>query len=99
VCKRNGNPAAILSVFRAIKSARPDLRLHGFGLKLTALKDAEISSLLYTADSMSWSFSARKQGRDGNSYREALAFAERIETLKTTPLVKGDQLCLSFYTH
>lgn len=30
ICKRNGNPRAILDVLIAIKAVRPDLRLHGF---------------------------------------------------------------------
>src|SRR5947209_7017450 len=33
VCKRNGAPKAIEAVLRAIKTERPDRRLHGFGLK------------------------------------------------------------------
>lgn len=37
VCKRNGDVRMIERVLTAIKSARPDLRLHGFGLKTTAL--------------------------------------------------------------
>lgn len=37
VCKRNSNPRAILDVLTAIKTERPDLRLHGFGLKTIAL--------------------------------------------------------------
>jgi len=81
VCKRQGDPAAILAVLRAIKAERPDLRLHGFGVKLTALKNAEIRGLLHSADSMAWSFSARKQGRDGNSWREALAFVRKVQSL------------------
>jgi hypothetical protein len=78
VCKRNGHPAAILSVLSTIKSERPDLRLHGFGLKTTSLRDARIRTYLHTADSMAWSFAARKQGRDGNSHLEALAFTEIV---------------------
>ena len=39
VCKRNGDPGAIYDVLSAIKAERPDLRLHGFGLKTTALAD------------------------------------------------------------
>lgn len=78
VCKRNGDPKAILAVLRAIKSARPDLRLHGFGLKTTALKNAEIRDLLYSSDSMAWSFAARREGRDANSPMEALNFYNRI---------------------
>jgi len=78
VCKRNGDPAAIYAVLSAIKRERPDLRLHGFGLKTTALADGGVFDLLHTADSMAWSFSARKQGRNGNDYREALAFEAKI---------------------
>lgn len=79
VCKRNGTPAGIEQVLMAIKKERPDLRLHGFGLKITSLSSCLVRSLLHTADSMAWSFSARKQGRNGNDWREAQAFAERIE--------------------
>lgn len=74
VCKRNGDPAAIEDVLLAIKRARPDLRLHGFGVKTTALQSGLVQQLLHTADSMAWSFSARKQGRNGNDYREAQRF-------------------------
>jgi hypothetical protein len=38
ICKRNADPQAVLDVLGAIKAVRPDLRLHGFGLKLTALR-------------------------------------------------------------
>src|SRR4051812_7559068 len=39
VCKRIGRPDPIEAVLHAIKRERPDLRLHGFGLKLTALSN------------------------------------------------------------
>jgi hypothetical protein len=42
----------------AIKNERPDLRLHGFGLKTTALADPLVRSMLWSADSMAWSFAA-----------------------------------------
>ena len=61
VCKRNGDPAAIEEVLLAIKRERPDLLLHGFGLKITALGSELVRSLLHTADSMAWSFAARKK--------------------------------------
>jgi hypothetical protein len=79
VCKRNGSPAAIEAVLLAIKRERPDLRLHGFGLKSTALSSRLVRELLHTADSMAWSFAARKQGRNANCWREAMAFKDRIE--------------------
>jgi len=80
VCKRNGDPVAIEEVLLAIKRERPDLRLHGFGLKLTALASPIVRALLWTADSMAWSYAARKQGRDGNSVHEAIAYAKRVTT-------------------
>lgn len=81
VCKRNGNPAAIEQVLMAIKDERPDLRLHGFGLKVTALGSGLVRKLLHTADSMAWSFAARREGRGQNDWREAAAYVDRVETM------------------
>jgi hypothetical protein len=83
ICKRNSDPQAILEVLRAIHEIRPDLLLHGFGLKTTALANAEIRSHLHTADSMAWSFAARMEKRRGighgaNSPIEAQKFVNRI---------------------
>lgn len=78
VCKRNAQPSAVAAVLLAIKRERPDLRLHGFGVKVTALASGLVRQLLETADSMAWSFAARREGRDANSVGEAVAFADRI---------------------
>lgn len=78
VCKRNGDPRAIEAVLLAIHRERPDLRLHGFGLKTTALSSGLVHELLATADSMAWSFSARKQGRNANDWREAVRWVAKI---------------------
>lgn len=78
VCKRNSQPEQIVAVLWAIRAARPDLRLHGFGVKLTALMHAGVRAMLYSADSMAWSFAARKRGRNGNDPAEALAFVRRV---------------------
>jgi len=59
VCKRNSSPSSIVQVLKAIKAVRPDLRLHGFGVKTTALAWQEVRDNLYSADSMAWSFAAR----------------------------------------
>jgi hypothetical protein len=56
VCKRNASPQKILDVLMAIKLERPDLRLHGFGLKITALRNGLVRALLHSADSMAWCF-------------------------------------------
>jgi hypothetical protein len=78
VCKRNGDSRAIEEVLLAIKAERPDLRLHGFGLKKTALLSGIVRALLFTADSMAWSFAARKSGRNANDWREAKTFSDHI---------------------
>lgn len=80
VCKRNGDAKAIEAVLCAIKAERPDLRLHGFGLKSTALRSGLVRACLETADSMAWSFAARKGGRNANDWREASAFLRGIDT-------------------
>jgi hypothetical protein len=79
ICKRNSNPRSVEAVLLAIKGERPDLQLHGFGLKSTALQSALVFDLLHTADSMAWSYSARKQGRNGNDWREAKRWMQGIE--------------------
>ena len=83
VCRRNANPGAIVAVLLAIHAARPDLRLHAFGVKITALAWQLIRDLLFSADSMAWSFSARRQGRDANSPIEAARYAKRVASMPT----------------
>lgn len=78
VCKRNSDMLAIEQVLKGIKQERPDLKLHGFGVKLTALESSIVRECLHSADSMAWSFAARKEGRNGNCPTEAAAFVERI---------------------
>ncbi len=75
VCKRQGDPAATAAILQAILAERPDLRLHGFGCKTTSLLDPRVRAQLATADSMAWSFAARFEGRDPNSWVEAGRFA------------------------
>jgi hypothetical protein len=81
VCKRNTDVGAVEVVLRAILEERPDLRLHGFGLKVTTLREASVRDLLHSADSMAWSYSARKKGRDGNCWTEARRFKDYMETM------------------
>lgn len=83
VCKRNSNPASVIAVLLAIKAERPDLRLHGFGIKITSLAEQLVRDLLFSADSMAWSFAARWEGRDGNDPAEAQRYARRVATMPT----------------
>lgn len=80
VCKRNGNKNAIWAVLSTIHDERPDLRLHGFGLKVTSLSSPIIRSLLWSADSMAWCFAAWKANRNPNDWREGAAWSARIIT-------------------
>jgi hypothetical protein len=86
VCKRNANVADIEEVLIAITDARPDLRLHGFGVKTIALESSIVRSCLHSADSMAWSFAARKarhagdMTRDANNWEEARDFTTTIKT-------------------
>ena len=82
VCKRNStNLFAVWMVLDTIKEERPDLLLHGFGLKKTALKETFIRELLHSADSMAWSFAARREGRNANDWREAQRYSDNIDRL------------------
>ena len=81
VCKRNSSVREIEAVLDAIKTERPDLRLHGFGLKLTALASGFVQAALWSCDSMAWSFAARREGRDPNALSEAIAYAERVNRI------------------
>lgn len=85
VCKRQGTPRAVEAVLRAILEVRPDLRLHGFGVKVTSLSDATVASLLETADSLAWSYAARKNHGDPNSKWVARAWEARILTALGLP--------------
>jgi len=78
VCKRNGDPVAIEQVLLTIKAERPDLRLHGFGLKSTALGSALVFDSLHSADSMAWSFAARRKGGNPNCRKEAARWLEAL---------------------
>lgn len=67
VCRRSGT----LEAARLIRYvADHGLRLHGFGIKGDTYRATR--HLLASADSMAWSYAARREGRDGNSREEAL---------------------------
>lgn len=82
ICKRNANVKSIEGVLLTIKRERPDLRLHGFGVKTTALSSGLVRELLHTADSMAWSFAARLNGGNSNDWREAASFATNIDVMQ-----------------
>lgn len=79
VCRRNTKPEVIEAILLAIYRVRPDLRLHAFGLKATALSRGLVRKLLASADSMAWSREARFRGRSPNDPVEAHRFVYQIE--------------------
>lgn len=81
VCKRNANPESVFDVLDAIKKERPDLRLHGFGVKKTCLQEAFIVDRLFSSDSMAWSFAARYTGEKAHDVNQALKYKARIESM------------------
>lgn len=73
ICKRNARPQEIADILAAIKNKRPDLRLHGFGIKLTALGSREVRALLYSCDSMAWSYRKDEKLETADSYIRKVA--------------------------
>jgi hypothetical protein len=87
VCKRNSDPDAIEDVLLAIKSVRPDLKLHGFGIKITALQNGNVCDMLHSSDSMAWSFAGRNDiNGDAHDPRGALKYACQIERVINSPM-------------
>lgn len=80
VCRRNGKPGEVADLLRGIKLIRPDLRLHGFGLKMLALENAEVRSLLYSSDSMAWSYPRKFQSTPEPEISMAYRYQQRIYT-------------------
>jgi hypothetical protein len=61
VCTRQGLPV-INAVLSAVRAEIPHARLHGFGVKMSLLQTWG-RELLYSADSMAWSYAGRKRRR------------------------------------
>jgi hypothetical protein len=87
VCKRNKNPVSIAHILSALHDERPDLRFHGFGVKRTALLDATVRKLLWSADSMAWSAAARHENTGlQNDWHEAERFRLWVEAAGRLPV-------------
>lgn len=87
VCRRNGNPVEVLAILKTLKVVRPDLRLHGFGLKQLALENKEVRSLLYSCDSMAWSV-PRRFGASTPELELAHQYQQRIHAAVTDSVQK-----------
>ena len=83
VCKRNSSPAEVESILLAIKKNRPDLKLHGFGIKKTSLSSGLVNELLYSADSQAHSFGSSGQRKYANASNPIYAKQYAEQLLKT----------------
>ena len=81
LCKRNSNPPEIEGVLLAIVKERPDLKLHGFGIKLNSLRSGLIYQLLHSSDSLAWSFAARYENKHENKLnsKQMLEWAKQYD--------------------
>ena len=82
VCKRQTDFEELRRVLEAIKDVAPEWKLHGFGVKSTALRFGAICDLLWSVDSMAWSFAARREGRNANNISECLRWLGRVENIE-----------------
>lgn len=73
VCRRSGTLEAA-RLLRYISDH--GIRLHGFGIKGDTYHAC--ADVLASADSMAWSYAARREGRDGNSTDEAMRWRARL---------------------
>ncbi|OYE01625.1 hypothetical protein CDG79_28430 [Nostoc sp. 'Peltigera membranacea cyanobiont' 232] len=95
VCRRNGNRDEVADILRAIKLIRPDLRLHGFGLKILALENTEVRELLHSCDSMAWSYPRRFQSVPqeeipmAHNYQQKINAAVNDSVQKRVPKTAG----------
>ena len=88
VCRR-GQIGQIVKIVTAIRRELPGwVRLHGFGLKYTALKERAIWDALYSVDSGAWDYEARWRKHRGElsvpeaSYIAATQYLQRLDSLE-----------------
>ena len=71
ICRR-GSQNQVRKIVSAIKGELPNVKLHGFGISLNALRYKDVWDALYSADSGAWDFLSRWKSFRGNlSKREA----------------------------
>jgi len=95
VCKRQGSADDLVRVLDSILEISPDWRLHGFGVKMSSLGDSRVRARLATADSMAWSWEARRRRLSGedwpsaNSVEACLMWMDRLEAAMEGPDVEA----------
>lgn len=87
IVRISSEPTKVEDILRAILKRRPDLRLHGFGLKYNAFHGSQVADMLFSSDSCAWSMAARREGRNQNDWREAEGYRKKV-----VHLVRGQGL-------
>lgn len=96
VCRRT-EVRNIRKIIITIRDAIPkSTKLHGFGIKLTAVKDLAIYNALYSVDSGAWDYQARwkkyrgqeKSGSDA-SLNAAIEYIQKIDRIHTKHRCQG----------
>lgn len=90
ICRRGQN-REIARIGRAIHNNVPSwVKLHGFGVKTSVLRDTDAKFYLYSADSQSWDYERRygdwlKGKYNGKTWKDKVpnlkAYVERVEAL------------------
>ena len=90
VCRRGQNKE-IARIVRAIHNSVPSwVKLHGFGIKVSALKETDARFLLHSADSESWDYERRyddwlKGGNNGKTWKDKVpnleSYVTKIESM------------------
>ena len=78
ICGRSGNPGQIESVLMAIHAKRPDLKLHGFGIKKVALSSSIVWDILHSADSMAHCAASWREGKNQNDPVNAIEYFRKL---------------------
>lgn len=91
ICQRKGTKGVKMVIQHVRQELPPETRLHTFGLQLSALKDPEIKSIVYSSDSGAWKF---KSGCTNGKWRPT-GYKEKLENflayrLKIEEMILGD---------
>ena len=82
VCRRGQN-REIARIIRAIHNNVPSwVKLHGFGIKISVLKDTDAKFNLYSADSMSWAIEAFGKYENGGKSTKGKRIADKLPVLQ-----------------
>jgi len=84
LCRR-GQETMIRKIVTGIREALPrKFRLHGFGIKISALKYKDVYNALYSADSVAWGLTERMNGNNHveGQYKALLKFIRKLEKIR-----------------